>query len=78
LTLNPAMVCRTASHAATVHIQTDVGIKGITREEVSAFSTDIVAWSLEFTVRVLKHLNAQFSRPKELEQLAHELSIPDA
>jgi len=61
-----------------VHVQTDVDIKGITHEEVSAFSTDIVAWSLEFTVPVLKHLNARFPRPKELEQFAHELSIPDA
>ena len=61
-----------------VHIQADVEIKDISRDENTAFSKEIVAWSLELTVRVLKHLNAQFSRPKELEQFAHELSIPDA
>jgi len=61
-----------------VHIQTDVDIKGVSREEQLAFSTDIVTWSLELTVRVLKHLNDQFPRPKELEQFAHELSIPAA
>ena len=61
-----------------VHIQTNVDIKGISREEDSAFSTEIVAWSLELTVRVLNHLNSQFPRPKELEQFAHELPIPDA
>ncbi len=61
-----------------VHIQTDVDIKGISRDESAAFSTDIVAWALEFTIRVLKHLNEQFARPKDLGQYAHELSIPSA
>jgi hypothetical protein len=61
-----------------LHIQTDVDIKGIAREEDVAFSAEIVTWSLEFTVRVLKHLNTQFPRPKELEQFAHKLSIPAA
>jgi len=55
-----------------VHIETDVDIKGIAREERLAFSADIVTWSLELSV------NAQFPRPKELEQFAHELSIPAA
>ena len=59
-----------------VHIQTDVDIEGIAREEHLAFSTSTLTWSLELTVRVLKHLNAQFPRPKELEGFAHELSIP--
>jgi hypothetical protein len=61
-----------------VHIQTDVDIKDVPRDENAAFSTDIVAWALEFTTRVLKHLNEQFPRPKNLEQFAHELSIPTA
>jgi hypothetical protein len=59
-----------------VHIQTDVGIKDVSRDENVAFSSDIVVWALEFTVRVLKHLNEKFPRPKALEQFAHELSIP--
>jgi hypothetical protein len=61
-----------------VHIQTDVDIEGISRDENLAFSTAILTWSLELTVRVLKHLNDQFPRPKDLEQFAHEASIPDA
>lgn len=61
-----------------VHIQDDVDIAGISRDESSAFSTSIITWSLALTVRILKHLNAQYSRPKELEQFAHELSMPDA
>jgi hypothetical protein len=59
-----------------VHIQTDVDIKDVPRDEDAAFSTAIVTWALEFAVRVLKHLNETFPRPKGLEQFAHTLSIP--
>jgi hypothetical protein len=61
-----------------VHIQDDVDITGISRDENTAFSTSIVTWSLELTVRVLKHLNAQYPRPNELDQFSSELSVPDA
>lgn len=59
-----------------VHIQTDVDIKDVPRDEDAVFSAKTVVWTLEFTVRVLNHLNEKFSRPKELEQFAHSLSIP--
>jgi hypothetical protein len=68
-----------------VHIQTDVDIQGVSRDETrgvlnrhAAFSTAIVTWALEFTVRVLNHLNEKFPRPKGLEQFAHTLPIPDS
>jgi hypothetical protein len=61
-----------------VHIQTDVDIKDVPRDEDAAFSAKTVVWALEFTVRVLNHLNKEFSRPKELEHFAHSLSIPSA
>jgi hypothetical protein len=59
-----------------VHIQTDVDIKDVPRDENAAFSAETVVWALEFTVRVLNHLNEKISRPKELEHFAHSLSIP--
>lgn len=59
-----------------VHIQADVGIKGVPRDEDRAFPRETVTWSLAFVVRVLRYLNDQFPRPKELEQFAHELKIP--
>ena len=59
-----------------VHIQTDVDINDVPRDEDAAFSAKTVVWALEFTVRVLNHLNKEFSRPKELERFAHSLSIP--
>jgi|SRR5450631_288914 hypothetical protein len=61
-----------------VHIQADVDITGVSRDENTAFSTSIVTWSLGLTLRVLKHLNAQYPRPKELDQFSSGLSIPDA
>jgi hypothetical protein len=59
-----------------VHIQTDVDIAGVPRDEDKAFSKEVVAWALAFCVRVLRYLNQTFPRPKELEQFAHELTIP--
>lgn len=59
-----------------VHIQTDLGIKDVPRDENKAFSGDTVAWALALVICVLQHLNEQFPRPKELEQFAHELTIP--
>lgn len=59
-----------------VHIQADVDITGVSRDENVAFSATIVAWSLKLTISVLKHLNEKYPRPKDMEQYAHELSIP--
>jgi hypothetical protein len=61
-----------------VHIQTNVDIENVPRDEYAAFSAKTVVWALKFTVRVLNHLNKEFSRPRELEQFAHSLSIPSA
>jgi len=54
-------------HAAKVHVQTDVDIRHHTRGSLGVFHGH-VAWSLEFTVPVLKHLNARFPRPRSLKQ----------
>lgn len=61
-----------------VHIQTDVDIQGVSRDEDKAFSSAIVAWSLALTARVLKHLSSAYPRPADLGRFASNLSIPDA
>jgi hypothetical protein len=61
-----------------IHIQDDVDIKGVSRDEDDAFSETLVAWSLELCIRVLKHLNEKYRRPKDLERFAHEIAIPTA
>lgn len=61
-----------------VHIQDDVDIQGISRNEWTAFSSDIVTWALALCLKVLNHLNEKFSRPAQLDQYAREVSIPTA
>lgn len=59
-----------------VHIQSDLKIKGASRDEDRAFSDKVVSWSLDLCIRVLKHLNERYARPAELKKFAHTLSIP--
>lgn len=50
--------------------------QGTGRDDDTAFSDDVVKWSLALCIRVLKHLCDRFPRPKELGVYAHDLSIP--
>ena len=59
-----------------MHIQDDVNIQGVSRNEWSAFSDDIVNWSLGLCVKVLNHLNEKYARPADLDQYARTVSIP--
>jgi hypothetical protein len=59
-----------------VHIQDDVDIQGVARNEWTAFSNDILTWSLGLCLKVLNHLNEKFARPAHLDQYAREVSIP--
>ncbi len=59
-----------------VHIQNDSKPKDISADEDKAFTKQIVNWSLALNIKVLKFLNDNYARPKELEQFAHELKVP--
>jgi hypothetical protein len=59
-----------------IHIYLDVGITGVSRNEDTAFSSDIVNWALKLNVRILKYLSQKRPRPKELDQYAQPLSVP--
>jgi hypothetical protein len=59
-----------------IHIQDNVDIKDVSRDEDRAFSKETVSWALKFSIQILKHLNQKFPRPKDLEQFAHELVVP--
>jgi hypothetical protein len=50
-----------------VHIQDDVDIEGVSRNEWTAFSDDVVTWSLSLCLKVLNHLNEKYARPAHLE-----------
>jgi hypothetical protein len=59
-----------------VHIQLDIGIKGVSRDEWTAFSNRIRDWALRLNVHLLRHLSERFPRPKNLEQFAHKMTVP--
>lgn len=61
-----------------IHIQDRLDIEGASRNEDAAFSTKVVNWALDFSVRLLKHLNEKYSRPKELEPYAREITLPNS
>ena len=50
-----------------IHIQDDVDIEVVARDEDAAFSEKLVASSLELCIRVLKYLNDKYRRPTELK-----------
>ena len=59
-----------------VHIYLDVGIDGVSRDEVTAFSNDICTWALKLNVRVLKHLSAKRPRPEGLARYVKPIIVP--
>jgi hypothetical protein len=61
-----------------VHIQDDVDIQGVSRNEWTAFSDEIVNWSLGLCAKILNHLNEKYARPANLDQYARTVSIPAA
>jgi hypothetical protein len=59
-----------------IHIQEDIPIEGVSRDEVNAFSDTIRTWAIGLNKRVLLHLSQQFARPKELHGFVGDLSVP--
>lgn len=59
-----------------VHIQFDDEPKGIGREDAAAFNDGSVKWALDLCITVIKHLNHQFPRPKELQSYSRDICLP--
>lgn len=59
-----------------VHIQLDVKLKDVPRDEGNAFTDQLREWALKLNVRVLKFLTDRFARPEDLAQYAHEMTVP--
>jgi hypothetical protein len=59
-----------------VHIQDDIGIAGVSRDEADAFSNTISTWAIGLNKRVLKFLSDNLSRPEDLGQFVESLSVP--
>lgn len=61
-----------------VHIQLDNKPNNTPRREHQAFTTAVVEWSFKLGIKVLNFLTKQYPRPENLEQYAHELTLPNA
>jgi hypothetical protein len=59
-----------------VHIQFDDKPKGMSRDDLQAFSKKEVDWAISLCARVLKYLGERFPRPEELGVFAHWVSVP--
>jgi hypothetical protein len=59
-----------------VHIQLDVKLEGVPRDEDKAFTDPVRDWALKLNVRVLKFLTENFARPADLAQFAHSITVP--
>lgn len=60
-----------------IHIQLDSELlPKVSRDENTAFSSEVVKWALQLNVNVLEHLIKRFPRPEHLAQYAQEIKLP--
>jgi hypothetical protein len=59
-----------------IHIQNDTKPKDVGRDDDKAFTKETTKWALGLNIKILKHLNEHYPRPKDMEQYAHDLEVP--
>jgi hypothetical protein len=59
-----------------IHIQLDVNIPNIHRDEGPLFSDAIATWAIDLNWRVLSHLKDHFSRPEHIQGYVQPLRLP--
>ena len=59
-----------------VHIQNEIDIDGVSRDEGEAFSEQVRDWALGLVSSVVKYLDRKFPRPKQLEPFANTITLP--
>jgi hypothetical protein len=59
-----------------VHIQDDIEIEGVSRNESVAFSDDICRWALKLNVEVLRYVSGPLRRPEHIEGYVQPLLVP--
>ena len=59
-----------------VHIQDDVTISGVSRDEKPMFSNEVCAWAFHLSMQVLKYLSEHLGRPKDLHHYVSSLLLP--
>jgi hypothetical protein len=59
-----------------VHIQEDIDIEGVSRDDGTAFSHEVRDWALGLNIRILKFLSQHLPRPEELHRYVKPLVVP--
>lgn len=59
-----------------VHIQENIDIKDVSRDDSTAFSDDIRDWACGLNIKILKFLSEHLPRPKDLHQYVNPLEVP--
>jgi hypothetical protein len=59
-----------------IHIQDDIGIEGVSRDEADAFSAEICAWAIGLNMLVIKYLSDHLPRPAGLHGYVNPLTVP--
>lgn len=59
-----------------IHIQEDIEIVGVSRDEPAAFSNSICTWAINLNVRILEFLCSNLARPTHIAGHVLPLEIP--
>ncbi|TPG39839.1 hypothetical protein EAH79_14250 [Sphingomonas koreensis] len=59
-----------------IHIQTNVRIDGVPRDEDAIFTADLTAWALDLVRRVLAYLSEALARPPHIHNYVGALRVP--
>jgi hypothetical protein len=59
-----------------IHIQDDINIEGVSRDEKNAFSDAICDWAIDLNYRVIRYLSDDLARPSHVEGYVAPLTIP--
>jgi hypothetical protein len=59
-----------------IHIQDDIGIAGVSRDEVTAFDNDRMEWVANKSHDTILFLNQNYSRPRGIANFVGDLRLP--
>ena len=59
-----------------IHIQLDVGIKGVSRDEDQQFTNEITRWAIDLNWRVHNYLEERYARPAAIRGHVQPLRLP--
>ena len=59
-----------------IHIQDDMNIDNVRRDEDQVFSLNLTSWAMELNLRVLRHLSEKYPRPQHANDYVESICVP--